>query len=76
MALPPGRFSTSGMYPSTFTGSPSSAMAATADSTAAAPAMSHFMSSICSLVLSDSPPLSKVTPLPTRPSVRPSLPLR
>ncbi len=39
--------------------------------TAAAPAMSHFMSTIWSFVLSDSPPLSNVTPLPTSASVVP-----
>ena len=33
--------------------------------------MSHFMSTICSVVLSDSPPLSNVTPLPTRAERRP-----
>ncbi len=40
--------------------------AVAAASTAAAPAMSVFMSSMPSLVLSDRPPESKVTPLPTR----------
>ena len=43
--------------------------------TAAAPAMSHFMSTMPSVGLSDRPPLSKVTPLPTRPSVLPAAPL-
>ena len=36
--------------------------------TVAAPAMSHFIVSIFSLVLIDRPPLSNVTPLPTRAS--------
>ena len=71
IAFPDGMFSTSASTPSRFTGSLSSAAARTPPSTAAAPAMSHFMSTICSLVFSDSPPLSKVTPLPTSASVGP-----
>ena len=49
-----------------FTGSRSAAIVAAAASIAAAPAMSHFIVSIPSGVLSDRPPESKVTPLPTR----------
>ena len=49
----------------TSTGSFSSATDAAAASTAAAPAMSVFMSSMPSLVFSDRPPESNVTPLPT-----------
>ena len=59
-------FSTSPIRPITRTGSFSRAIACTAASTVAAPAMSHFMVSMLSLGFSDSPPLSKVTPLPTR----------
>ncbi len=52
----------------TLTGSLSRAMAIIAPNTVAAPAMSHFMVSMPSVGLIDSPPLSKVTPLPTKAS--------
>ena len=49
----------------TSTGRPSWATRHTVAITAAAPAMSLFMSSIFSAGLMDRPPLSKVMPLPT-----------
>ena len=52
-------------------GSPSSAIAPTASSTAAAPDMSIFISCMPAEGLIEMPPVSKVTPLPTRPSVSP-----
>ena len=53
-------------------GSSSSAIAATVSSTAAAPDMSIFISCIPAEGLIEMPPVSKVTPLPTRPRVGPS----
>ncbi len=53
----------------TLTGSLSVAMACIAPSIVAAPAMSHFMVSMPSEGLSDKPPESNVTPLPTIASV-------
>ena len=70
-AEPLGMFSTSASTPSTFTFNFWAAMACTPPSTAAAPAMSPFMSTMPSVGFSDSPPLSKVTPLPTSASVGP-----
>ncbi len=49
-------------------GRPSSAIAPVASITAAPPAMSPFMSSMCRAGLSEMPPVSKVIALPTRPS--------
>ncbi len=64
-ALPSGMFSTQAHTASTRTGRSSSATACMAPSTAAAPAMSAFMGIMPSRVLSDRPPVSNVTPLPT-----------
>ena len=65
-AWPPGRFSVAGTKAVTSTGRPRRAAAATAPITAAPPAMSYFMVSIDLGGLSESPPESKVIPLPTR----------
>ena len=59
-------FSTSPMPTTRLIGRRSDAIVAAAASTAAAPDMSHFIVSMPSEGLSDSPPESKVTPLPTR----------
>ena len=64
-------FSAIGIQASTSTASPSSATARTVASTAAAPPMSLFMSSIDADGLSDRPPESKVIPLPTSATLRP-----
>ncbi len=61
-------FSDAAATVSTRTGRPSSAIAPVASITAAPPAMSPFMSSMCSEGLSEIPPVSKVIALPTRPS--------
>ena len=53
------------MPTTTSIGSLSAAIVAAAESTAAAPDMSHFIVNMPSEGLSDSPPESKVTPLPT-----------
>src|SRR5207249_3661756 len=65
-AWPPGRFSVAGTKAVTSTGRARRAAAATAPITAAPPAMSYFMVSIDLGGLSESPPESKVIPLPTR----------
>jgi hypothetical protein len=67
-AAPPGMFSTSGSTPVTATGTPSSGSARSTPSTLAAPAMSSFMPSMDFPRLRSRPPVSKVTPLPTRPT--------
>ena len=64
-ALPDGRFSTSGTRPTTLSGGSSSATARIAATTAAAPAMSCFISAMSAAGLSEMPPASNVTPLPT-----------
>ncbi len=66
MASGPIMFSTSGRKPVTRTGAFSSRSRLIAPITAAAPPMSLFMPFIPSAVLSEYPPVSKVTPLPTR----------
>ncbi len=66
MAVPLGMFSTRPTRPMTFNGSLSRAMASIAPTTVAAPDMSHFMLNMPSLGLSDRPPESNVTPLPTK----------
>ena len=58
-------FSTRPIAATRWTGSFRAAIVAAAASTAAPPAMSHFIVSMPSLGLSDRPPESKVTPLPT-----------
>jgi len=52
-------------------GRPRPAIASTAPSTAAPPDMSNFISDILLAGLIEIPPVSKVTPLPTRPSTGP-----
>ena len=65
VACPPGMFSHAGMTPTTLTGAFISASARSVPSTAAAPDMSNFISSISAAGLSEMPPVSKVMPLPT-----------
>ncbi len=67
-------FSVEGTTAIRSTGRPSSAIAAKASSTAAAPDMSNFISCIPAPGFSEMPPVSKVTPLPTKPSVGPPPP--
>ena len=74
IAVPEGMFSVAGTTATRSTASPSSAIAATASSTAAAPDMSIFISCIEAEDFSEMPPVSKVTPLPTRPRVGPEPP--
>ena len=66
MAVPEGMFSAMHSQPVTLTGRPRPATARTAFSTAAAPAMSHFMVTMPAPGLMEIPPVSKVMPLPTR----------
>ena len=61
-------FSVAGTMPMTRAGTPSLPMARMAPTTAAPPAMSCFICSMCSAGLIEMPPLSNVTPLPIRPS--------
>ena len=68
IARPPGMFSVVGTMPMTLIGALSSAMARIAPITAAPPAMSSFIRSMPSAGLIEMPPVSKVMPLPTRPS--------
>jgi hypothetical protein len=70
-ALPSGMFSAAHTTAITRTFGLSSAMARMAPSMAAPPAMSYFISSILSEGLMEMPPVSKVMPLPTRPSTGP-----
>ena len=58
-------FSVVGMMPITLSGSFISATAFMVPSTLPAPHMSYFISSISAPGLSEMPPVSKVTPLPT-----------
>ena len=67
IALPLGMFSVAGITATRSSSSPSSAIAATASSTAAPPDMSIFISCIPAEGLIEIPPLSKVTALPTSP---------
>ncbi len=64
--MPLGRFSAIGTVATRSTGRASSPTRQAVAITAAAPAMSLFMSSIFAAGLIDRPPLSKVMPLPTR----------
>ena len=66
VAVPLGMFSTAGVRPTRLTGSPIPATAATAPNTDAAPHMSNFISSIADEGLMEIPPVSNVTPFPTR----------
>ena len=70
MAPPPGMFSAIPMRPTTSARGASSGRILSVARTAADPAMSHFIVSIPSDVLRDSPPESKVSPLPTRATLR------
>ena len=69
IALPLGMFSTSGTNPITRVFTPRSRSADIAAITAAAPDMSVFIVSMPPAVLSDRPPESNTTPLPTSASV-------
>ena len=75
MARPPGMFSVVGTKAMTFVRTPAARRTDIAPMTAAAPDMSVFIVSMPSAVLSDSPPESKVMPLPTRATVPVALPL-
>ena len=66
LALPPGMFSVAGTMTVRLIGSPMRATAFMVPRTLAAPHMSYFISSISAAGLSEMPPVSKVTPLPTR----------
>src|SRR3989454_4001933 len=63
-AVPDGRFSVAGIRPTTFTFGLSTPRTSNAPSTAAAPDMSYFMSSMLCAGLIEMPPESNVTPLP------------
>ena len=65
LASPSGIFSLLGITPVTLMGNFSSAMALMTPNTVPAPHMSYFISSIAWLGLMDTPPESKVRPLPT-----------
>ena len=71
IAVPEGMFSVAGTTAIRLMPRPSSAIAPTASSTAAPPDMSIFISCIEPDGLIEMPPVSKVTALPTRPSVGP-----
>ena len=66
MASPEGMFSVDGMTATTFIFGFSSPRDLNTPSTVAAPPMSYFISSMPAPGLSEIPPVSKVTPLPTR----------
>ena len=66
VAFPPGMFSVAGMMPTRCCGRFSAAAALSVPSTLPAPHMSNFISSIAELGLMEIPPVSNVTPLPTR----------
>ncbi len=66
VASPDSMFSAIGAKVETFSGRPSCAIAKVACTTAAAPAMSHFIVPMLLAGLMLSPPESKVMPLPTR----------
>ena len=70
-ALPSGMFSAAHTTQMTRTFGLSSAMARMAPSMAAAPAMSYFIFSMLSAGFREMPPVSKVMPLPTKPSTGP-----
>ena len=71
MADPDGMFSARQSTVVTSTFRPSLAMASVAASTVAAPAMSYFIPTMPSAGFSESPPVSKVIPLPARPMCLP-----
>ena len=64
-AVPDGMFSVLGMSPTTCTFGLSRPSISNVPSTAAAPDMSYFMSSMFCAGLIEMPPVSNVTPLPT-----------
>ena len=66
VALPPGMFSVAGTITVRLIGRAMRATACMVPSTLAAPHMSYFISSISAPGFSEMPPVSKVTPLPTR----------
>ena len=66
VAPPLGMFSEAATKPTTLTGIFRLAMALITPSTAAEPHMSNFISSIAGLGLMLMPPVSKVTPFPTK----------
>ena len=68
-ALPSGMFSAEQTMAMTWTAGLSCAIARMAPIMAAAPAMSYFILSMSSAGLMEMPPVSKVMPLPTRPSM-------
>ena len=70
-ARPEGMFSVAPTTATTFAGRRSRAIAPMASMTAAPPDMSNFISAILAEGLIEIPPVSKVTALPTRPSVGP-----
>ena len=65
-AVPEGMFSTAGTTATRFRRIPRAAAARSVASIAAPPAMSYFIFSIPSHFLREMPPVSKVTPFPTR----------
>ena len=65
-AFADGMFSTSPTTPTALTRARRPASAAMTPVTAAAPPISHFMSSMPAAGLSEMPPVSNVTPLPTK----------
>ncbi len=74
-AVPEGMFSVLGMSPMTWTAGLSRPSTSKVPSTAAAPDMSYFMSSMFCAGLIEMPPVSKVTPFPTSTIGAPSAPL-
>ncbi len=66
MADPDGMFSAMHSQAVSRTGRPSRAAASTTAMTVAAPVMSYFIPAMDAGGFSESPPLSKVMPLPTR----------
>ena len=64
-AVPDGMFSVLGMRPTTWTAGLRRPSISKVPSTAAAPDMSYFMSSMFCAGLIEMPPVSNVTPLPT-----------
>ncbi len=66
LAAPSGRFSEAGTTPMRLIGRASSQAASRVPKTLAPPHMSYFISSISAAGLSEIPPASKVSPLPTR----------
>ena len=74
-AVPDGMFSVLGIRPTTWTFGRSRPSTSKVPSTAAAPDMSYFMSSMFCAGLIEMPPVSKVTPFPTSTTGAPSAPV-